>query len=573
MAFTARDLLVLCALCGVNTLNLFLSGALTVAVPTIGKDLGFAEDALQWPVNVNALAFACLLLFFGRLGDIYGCKLVFLAGTAFFGVWSIATAVAPNEISFIVFIALEGVGSACNTPASIGIISAYFPPGKKRNIAYGALGAAKPAGYIFGLVLGGVLTQSKATWRSIFYIQAGFSFLFFALGAIVFPKEDGSRRYAKGLDWIGALLSTVSLAMFTYSISDSTATSKGWRAPQVPTLFSVSIVMMIAWVFWERRREARGESVLVPMSIWTPGSKKGRVLLVVFFGWWCFNTLVYFCTLVFQQIQLLDPLDTAIRFIPLVVSAFIINVITGALMGHVNGQILIVCGLILGTGAPLIFALLNVDLTYWAMLFPVLVLICGIDIAFPVGNLHVASTFDEDSQNLAGGVFNVANQLGISTGLAVSSAVAAAVSKKYSESHPDLSPTSPEVLMPGFRAAGWTCFAAVVIALLIAVFGLRGIVPVEQIAQQRDRETLVDMQEQAAKKSPTTDRFLRPAPSNLSMAPSTLPDIEPEVGAGSSHLSATDARPVRQMKSDATLVANFNAHHSTEPSVPESSPV
>jgi hypothetical protein len=117
----------------------------------------------------------------------------------------------------------------------------------------------------------------------------------------------------------------------------------------------------------------------------------------------------------------------------------------------------------------------------------------GADFVYPVGNLHIASTFDQDSQSLAGGVFNVATrvstfinssgpyiinslpQIGTSIGLAVSSSIATAISKKYGLAHPSLTANSPEVLMVGFRAAGWTGFAAAVLAFIIGLVGLRGI--------------------------------------------------------------------------------------------------
>ncbi len=69
---------------------------------------------------------------------------------------SIATAFAPNDKAFIIFIALKGLGAAANTPSGIGLLSSYFPPGPKRNKAFGALGAGQPLGFIGGLILGAV---------------------------------------------------------------------------------------------------------------------------------------------------------------------------------------------------------------------------------------------------------------------------------------------------------------------------------------------------------------------------------------------------------------------------------
>ena len=108
-------------------------------------------------------------------------------------------------------------------------------------------------------------------------------------------------------------------------------------------------------------------------------------------------------------------------------------------------------------------------------MFLVMILIVGVDVVYPVGNLHIASTFSKDSQSLAGGVFNVATRIGTSLGLAITSSIATSVSEKYNKLHPELEGNSPEVLMVGFRVAGWTCFAAASLSFVIGVFGLRGI--------------------------------------------------------------------------------------------------
>ncbi|KZP30068.1 MFS general substrate transporter [Athelia psychrophila] len=475
MSLTAKDAALICAVSGVTTLNVFLSGALTVALPTIGKDLNFKQADLQWPVNVYSLSYGCLLLVFGRLADIVGGRTMFLAGSAWFAAWSIATAFAPNDTAFIIFCALLGIGSACNTPAALGIFSSYFPPGPKRNAAYGALGAGQPVGFIMGLVLGGILTDSAATWRTIFYIQAGLGFFFVTIGWIVLDKKQTNPKYTKGLDWGGALLSIAGFGLLTYSLADSTTAKKGWSTPQIPSLLSVSLVLIALFVYYERWRDTRGKSVLVPMNIWNyPNARMGSVISLVFFGWWAFNTMAYFATLYYQEVNLHNPLQTSLRFIPMALAGFSVNILTGYLMGMVRGQTLIVAGLCGTAVAPLIFALIDVNGSYWAMMFPVMLMIVGADTVYPVGNLHFASTFDQDSQSLAGGIFNVAARLGTSIGLAVTSSIATAISEKYNAANPTLAADSPEVLMVGFRAAGWTCFAAAMMSLLISVIGLWG---------------------------------------------------------------------------------------------------
>ena len=82
-----------------------------------------------------------------------------------------------------------------------------------------------------------------------------------------------------------------------------------------------AVVLIIGFVLWELRRESRGESVLLPMSMWTqPGAKMGPIILLVFFGWWGFNIMGYFIPLFLQEVLLLSPLQAALRLVPMGVS-------------------------------------------------------------------------------------------------------------------------------------------------------------------------------------------------------------------------------------------------------------
>ncbi|KAF7307454.1 MFS domain-containing protein [Mycena indigotica] len=467
-----NELALILSVSGVTTLTVFFSGALTVALPTIGKDLSFRQADLQWPLNVYALSYGCLVLFCGRLGDILGGRFMFLTGSIWFAIWSLATAFAPTSGSFIGFVALTGIGAAANTPSGIGLLSAFFPPGRKRNVAYGVLGAGQPLGFILGLLLGGVLTQSKATWRAVFYMQSGLGVIFVILGFAFLIHQRPAQRYKKGIDWGGAILSAAGFGMLTYSLADSTTARKGWSTPQIPSLFTGSAVVLALFVFYERYREKRNLSVLLPMSIW-----KGKMLSVLgmqFFVWWSFNTVTYFSTLYYQQVNQLNALQTAVRFIPMTIAGFLVNLVTGYIMHRVPGQPLLMVGILGCVIAPLIFATMNVHASYWATAFLVMIFVVGADVCYPVGNLYLSSMFDNDSQSLSGGLFSIAGRIGTSLGLAVTSSVATGTSQTYQHAHPQLAIDSPEVLMVGFRNAAWTCFAAGVVSLLITAVGMRG---------------------------------------------------------------------------------------------------
>ncbi|KAJ7612113.1 major facilitator superfamily-domain-containing protein [Roridomyces roridus] len=493
---TFKDVLVVGTVSCITMLNMFLSGALTVAIPTIGQDLHFKEGDLQWPVTVFSLAYGCALLFFGRIGDIVGGRTMFLVGSVWFAAWSLGAAFAPNPTALIVFVAMLGLGAAANTPAGIGIFVGYFPQGPRRNNAFGVLGAGQPVGYILGLVLGGVIAQSPITWRGIFYVQTAFAAFFVILGLLVLDKDDSTsdeRRYKKGLDWGGAIMSIAGIGLLTYSLAATAEAPKGWATPYLIVLICISVVILVIFWFYEQWRERRAMAVLMPPSIWSqPGAKMPAVIGMIFFAWWSFNTMLYISTLYYQQVKLLPPLQTSIRFLPTIICAIGTNLAGGWLMNFVLGLPLILMAVTANILAALLFALIDVQASYWRMSFWVMSLLAGADLVYPIGTLQVSAAFSEDSKSLAGGVFIVATRLGTSIGVAVTSSIATAVSKKYNESHPGIPHESPEVVMVGLRAAGWTLCGAAVISFIIALIGLRGIGIVGQKPQVFGSQRLSD---------------------------------------------------------------------------------
>lgn len=149
------------------------------------------------------------------------------------------------------------------------------------------------------------------------------------------------------------------------------------------------------------------------------------------------------------------------------------SIAAGYYAARVPAQILMAIGLLVSLASSAIFALINPDLGYWYMSFFMMITIVGVDIIYALGNQQIAVSLDEESQSLAGGIFSVTTRLATALGLAVTSEIADSVSKAYNNKHPDLDAQSPDVLMVGFRAAGWTCFASTVLGIVIVIFGLR----------------------------------------------------------------------------------------------------
>lgn len=109
-------------------------------VPTLSRELKIPETSQQWMVSSYSLTFGCFLLFWGRIADIYGKRLIFILGSLWVCIVCAATIFAPHEVVFDILRALHGLGAAANVPTAIGILGSTFPPGISKNYAFSAYG-------------------------------------------------------------------------------------------------------------------------------------------------------------------------------------------------------------------------------------------------------------------------------------------------------------------------------------------------------------------------------------------------------------------------------------------------
>src|SRR5581483_2201227 len=141
-----------------------------VALPSIHSGLHFSTTGLQWVVNAYTLTFAGFLMLGGRCADLLGRRNVFIVGTALFSISSLACALADSQAMLIAARALQGLGGAVLSPATLSIVASSFEAGPERNKALGMWGAMGALGGSSGALLGGLFTQGFG-WPAIFAIN------------------------------------------------------------------------------------------------------------------------------------------------------------------------------------------------------------------------------------------------------------------------------------------------------------------------------------------------------------------------------------------------------------------
>ena len=230
----------------------------TVALPTIRRDLKIGITELEWIVTAYTLTFAAFILIGGKLADLLGRRLMFNVGLAVFTISSFACGSAGSIHMLIGARAVQGVGAAIMIPSTLSIVTAVFPP-RQRGTAIGVWAGTAGMALAIGPLLGGVLTQ-QLSWHWIFFVNVPVGVLAIVVSRIVIP-ESRDTSLEQSLDLPGLLSSGLSLFALTYALIEGN--DKGWNSPLIVGLFVFAAVTMLAFVALEAHRRLAVSSVVV----------------------------------------------------------------------------------------------------------------------------------------------------------------------------------------------------------------------------------------------------------------------------------------------------------------------
>ncbi|KAF2848213.1 MFS general substrate transporter [Plenodomus tracheiphilus IPT5] len=467
--------IVLIAVVCVTMISSMLSGVTVITLPTMARELHLAPSVLLWPVSIYALTCGCTLLLLGSIADVVGARPMYLIGCFLQSGFTLACGLSRSGTQLIVFRAFAGIAISFCLPSAVSIITGTFPEGKSRNIAFASMGGGQPIGFSFGLVLGGVFSDTIG-WRWAFYISAVLNTIVAIIAVFGLPRfNDGEpkvwSRLRDEIDWVGIALGSASLALLSYCFALVSEETAKMREPTTIGLLATAITLIPSFILWVGRQERLGRAAVIPNSLW-----RNRIFSViclgVFITWGVFNALETYLTLFFQDVQKLSAIQTSIRFLPAPVAGALANLVMGLIAHRVRADWSVMVGIAFTSVAGLLMCVIQPAWSYWVCAFPaVLFNPIGADALFTVSNLVITSVFPSMTQGLAGGVFNTVAQIGKSVGLATSGVIAASVTE-HSAYH---GKEGPAALMVGFRAAFWYLFALSCATGLLFAWGLRGI--------------------------------------------------------------------------------------------------
>lgn len=428
---------------------------LNVTLPTIGADVGFSLENLQWIATSFALCAAGFTLLFGRVADLFGRRRLFLGGMALLGIASLIGGIATSPAMLLSARVAQGLATAAVTPAALSLLTTSFPEGRLREKALGLNGALMAAGFTTGAILGGVLTD-LLSWRWAFFINVPVALAVLVLAPMVLKESRPSER--PKLDIPGAITVTTGLLAIVFGLT--TAGEKSWTDPLA--LGSLAVGAVLLAIFWVV--EQKVAAPLVPVAF----LRKANIGWGNFAGLLAFITetsLVFLLTLYLQKTLGFTPLGAGLSFAVLGAGTVIGGMVAPKVIGRIGSKNAIVAGFLLQAVATASLVLLGQDSAWMALL---LVATFGGGVAnlvAIVGFMVTATTgLPDEEQGLATGLATMSQQVGITMGIPIMSAIATA--RVHS-----LGGESASTVLSGVTTAIWVNAALCVLAAaLVAVF-------------------------------------------------------------------------------------------------------
>jgi EmrB/QacA subfamily drug resistance transporter len=425
-----------------------------VALPSIGKDLHFSQENLQWVITAYAIAFGGFLLLGGRAADLLGRRRVFFVGVTLFTLASLVCGLSQSEGMLISARAVQGLGAAIISPAVLSIVMTSFEEGAERNKALGIWGALGGSGAAVGVLAGGVLTKYLG-WEWIFFVNVPVGALVLALTPGIVPesRREGVERH---YDALGAVLVSGGLALLVYTISR--APDVGWGTTRTILLLIASGALLIAFLVNERRVA----DPLMPFSIFRVRTLAGANVVGWLLGAVIFANF-FVLTLYVQDVLGYSALKAGVTFVATAGTAVVSAGVAQALTTRFGPKPVIVAGLLLLTGAMIWYAQIPVNGSYASDLLPGYLMVgVGIALAYVPVSIAALAGVEEREAGLASGLINTSQQIGGAVGVAVASTV---FTSRFNTLTDEGKPI-PTALTHGYAAAFWA----------LAVFGVAAIV-------------------------------------------------------------------------------------------------
>jgi EmrB/QacA subfamily drug resistance transporter len=450
---------------GVVCLGVFIvmtdSTSTTIALPTLAETFDKSQNTILWVVLANSLIGVTLALTLGRFGDLYGRKRFFGAGFALFTIGAIAISSSGSFTELIGARVLQSLGTNMIMANVAAIVFVSFPPAS-RAAAFGIMSAVVGIGWASGPLIGGLLIE-EINWRAIYWVRIPLGLAGIVLVWRVLRDTPRDLR-PTGFDIPGAL--TLSGALFTAVLAVNRGGTWGWDSQSIIALFSLSALLIVSFVWIERR--AASPVVALDLFRRRPFSGSAIAAVLLFFG---INGTFVLIPFVLVTSKGLDTFETGAVLATLPLAMATMSPIAGWLSDRIAPRHLMTVGLLTTATGMLLLATMSIETSVLGIVLRLALAGAGRGLFDPPNMAVVMSSVPADRLGTASatttGTRAIGSALGVAVGGAIFSAQSIAFANARSSQGLDDPAILPEALLSGlelamFVAAGVAIFGAIV---------------------------------------------------------------------------------------------------------------
>lgn len=385
---------------------------LNIALPAIASEFHAPLTSLEWVVMSYLLVVSATLLIYGRMGDLYGQKRIYVVGFGVFVIGSLACSLASSLPYLIAFRVIQALGAGMMIAMGAAIVTRVFPS-HERGTALGITSMVVAVGLASGPTLGGILVESVG-WRSIFWINVPIGLVAIVWAMRTIPESDRSAR--ERFDILGASLFFVSLASLL--LAASSGPSWGWGSPGVLTLVMVGVVTAVLFI----RTELRVDAPMVDLSLFRNQVFVSAAVscLVNFMAQF---TVTFLMPFYLQNAMAFSAREAGLILSALPVMMMIVAPISGALSDRYGSSVLSPLGM--GVTALGIWQLsrLTLDSSTAQIVTYLLIFGLGSGLFGSPNNSALMGSAPRNKTGIASGILALMRNMGMVLGIALSGAI------------------------------------------------------------------------------------------------------------------------------------------------------
>ncbi|KAJ5732582.1 hypothetical protein N7493_004063 [Penicillium malachiteum] len=391
--------------------------ALSIApLAEISASFNSTSRDLTWASAAYSLTVGTFILVSGRLGDVYGHRLIFIIGFAWFALWSLLAgfAVWSNPRFFDCCRAFQGIGPALLLPNAVAILGRTYPPGQRKGMVFCLFGAVAPGGFILGATFSSLIAE-RLWWPWAYWICAIACAIFAVLGFLVIPYMPQEKprpelsTFAR-LDALGGMLGVSGLILI--NVAWNQAAMVGWAVPYTYVLLIAGLIIVGLFLYVE----GKAAHPLLPRSVFK--GETGWVLGCMCAGWSSFGIVVFYYYAIMTNVESNTGLLVTAKWAGAALSGAIAAVTTGVLLARLPACVIMFLAMLAFSAGQALLASMPMGQIYWANAFLITILTpWGMDMSFPSGILILSNAMPAEDQGVAGSLVTTVVNYSISMGL------------------------------------------------------------------------------------------------------------------------------------------------------------